>query len=987
MLRALVSIRNGSMRKPNILTRSASTLSPTDDFAPRHIGPSDSEVDEMLKVVGATSLDGLIDKTVPSQIRLKKPMVMEPARSENEALIHIRKIIEKNILKRSFIGMGYHETILPHVILRNLFENPGWYTSYTPYQGEIAQGRLEMLLNFQTMVADLTGMEMANASLLDESTAAAEAMSMCFALTKGKRHKFFVSDRCHPQTIGLVQTRADPLHIEVVVGDVHTASIDDSFAGVLVQYPDTYGAVHGFKDVVTKTHEAGALVVCATDLLALTQLESPGDWGADIAVGSAQRFGVPMGFGGPHAGFCATSEKYARRMPGRVIGVTIDTTGRPALRMAMQTREQHIRRDKATSNICTAQALLAIMAAGYGIYHGPKGLQRISSRVHSLATVTKSLLDEHGFETSSDPFFDAFTVTGVDSEEIQRLAFINCCNVRIIDEETVGLSFGEGHFTVDVVGLLKAFGIDTTEESLESAAVALPENYGEFGRATEFMTHPIFNTMQSESQMLRYLKKLETKDLSLNHSMIPLGSCTMKLNATSEMRPISWPKTTNIHPFAPADQTLGYQQLISDLNKDLATITGFAAVSSQPNSGANGEFTGLLCIKAWQEARGQGNRNICLIPVSAHGTNPASATMAGLKVVTVKTMENGDIDFEDLKEKVEKHTDNLAALMATYPSTYGVFEERIMEICDLIHDHGGQVYMDGANMNAQVGLTSPGFIGADVCHLNLHKTFCIPHGGGGPGVGSIGVAEHLAPFLPGHAVVPTGGDGLNTMTKTNRAVAAAPFGSALILPISWMYIKMLGEPGLKNATQVAILNANYMAKRLEFHYKILFRGSTGMCAHEFIMDIRPFKKCGVTEEDVCKRLQDYGFHGPTMSWPVTGTLMIEPTESEDKAELDRFIDALISIREEIREIEEGRMAYVDSPLHLSPHTANVVMAEEWDRPYSRQVAAFPAPWQKNGATFKFWPTVSRIDNVYGDRNLVCSCPPLSIYEEENIIAP
>jgi glycine dehydrogenase len=591
------------------------------------------------------------------------------------------------------------------------------------------------------------------------------------------------------------------------------------------------------------------------------------------------------------------------------------------------------------------------------------------------------LLDEAGFETSPGPFFDTFTVSGVDSEEIQRLAVLNDCNVRVIDESTVGLSFGEGHFMVNVINLLKAFEIEIDEEALEAAAVSLADSYGPFTRTTDFMTHPIFNSMQSESQMLRYLKKLETKDLSLNHSMIPLGSCTMKLNSTSEMRPVSWPKVTNIHPFAPEDQTRGYQQMIADLNKDLATITGFAAVSSQPNSGANGEYAGLLCIRAYLASKGEGDRNICLIPVSAHGTNPASAVMAGLKVVTVKTMDNGDIDFEDLSSKVEKHSDKLACLMATYPSTYGVFEEKIMDICELIHNNGGQVYMDGANMNAQVGFTSPGFIGADVCHLNLHKTFCIPHGGGGPGVGSIGVAEHLAPFLPGHKVLPTGGEGRNVVTKANKAVAAAPFGSAMILPVSWMYIKMLGEPGLKKATQLAILNANYMARKLEFHYKILFRGSTGMCAHEFIMDIRPFKKCGVTEEDVCKRLQDYGFHGPTMSWPVTGTLMIEPTESEDKAELDRFINAMISIREEIREIEEGRMKYLDSPLFHAPHVAEVVMATEWERPYSREVGAFPAPWQRHGTTSKFWPTVSRIDNVYGDRNLVCSCPPLSIYED------
>jgi len=919
------------------VSRASSVLAPTDTFAARHIGPNDADIDKMLKVCGLTSLDSLVDTTVPKGIRLAADLTLEPARGETEALAHLEEMMSANQLKKSFIGMGYYETITPGVILRNVLENPGWYTSYTPYQAEISQGRLEMLLNYQTMVSDLTGMPMANASLLDEATAAAEAMSMCFALTKGKRDKFFVDSNVHPQTKALVKTRADAAGIELVEGNVLEAQLDASFAGLLLQYPDTTGAVKGFGSVVTKAKDAGALVVAATDLMALTQLAPPGEWGADIAVGSAQRFGVPMGFGGPHAAFMATSDKYARRMPGRIIGVTIDSRGQPALRMAMQTREQHIRRDKATSNICTAQALLANMAASYAVYHGPEGLKKISARVHALASTTHSALKAKGLKVSTDPFFDTFSVSGLDSAAVQALASANGCNVRVVDDSTVGLSFGEALVVKDVCSLLKAFGVDMSVAEVEALAeTTTPAGagaFGDFARKSSFLEHPVFNAAHSESEMLRYLRKLEGKDLALNHSMIALGSCTMKLNATSEMIPVTWPKVCNMHPFAPPDQTVGYMNMIEDLNSDLAKITGFAAVSAQPNSGAQGEYAGLLCIKGYQEARGEGHRNVCLIPVSAHGTNPASSVMAGYKVVTVKTLGNGDVDFADLTEKVTKHSKDLAALMITYPSTYGVFEEGIVAITDLIHEHGGQVYMDGANMNAQVALTSPGNIGADVCHLNLHKTFCIPHGGGGPGVGSIGVVAHLAPFLPGHVVIPTGGEGENVVAKTNSAVSAAPFGSAAILPITWMYIKMLGEAGLKKATQLAILNANYMAKRLEGHYPVLFRGPTGMCAHEFILDMRDFKEHGISEEDICKRLQDYGFHGPTMSWPVSGTLMIEPTESEDLPELDRFCESMILVKQEIEDVASGKVEYADSPLHAAPHTMDMLMADDWAKPY------------------------------------------------------
>jgi len=957
------------------------------------MGPSDVEAKDMLKTIGFDSYDALIKSTVPANIMAEKPLDLEPSMTESEALAKMQEYASKNRVMKSYIGAGYYDTQVPPVILRNMLENPGWYTAYTPYQAEIAQGRLEMLLNFQTMVVDLTGLPMAVASLLDESTAAAEAMQMCFALKgkKGKKNKFFVSEDVHPQTIGLIETRAGAVGIEIIVGDHSAADFSTGdYCGTLIQYPNTYGSVESrgesYESFTKRVHDAGAMVICATDLMALTKLAAPSSWGADIAVGSAQRFGVPMGFGGPHAGFLATSDQYSRKMPGRIIGVTVDSTGKPCLRMAMQTREQHIRRDKATSNICTAQALLANMAAAYAIYHGPEGLQEISGRIHALARVAHRELGKAGFKVTEEPFFDTFTVDtsskGLTAAEVQEGAVGVGANVRVIDESTVGVTMGEGITRDDLKALLSgAFNVVSPDVTADAS---LSEVDSSVAREGEILDHPIFRQHHSETQMLRYLKTLENRDLSLNHSMISLGSCTMKLNATSEMIPVTWPELCNIHPFAPADQVTGYHEMIEDLNTDLAEITGFAAVSAQPNSGATGEYAGLLAIKKYLESKGDGHRNVCLIPKSAHGTNPASATMAGMKVVVVDNDDKGNIDIADLNSKIAKHSEKLAAFMVTYPSTFGVFEEGIVEIIDAVHDAGGQVYMDGANMNAQVGLTSPGLIGADVCHLNLHKTFCIPHGGGGPGVGSIGVAEHLAPFLPGHKVDPEASGklcGSEACTpKEDGAVAGAPFGSAAILPISWMYIKMLGADGLKQATGTAILNANYMAARLNGAYDVLFLGTNGQCAHEFILDLRPLKAAtGVTEEDVAKRLQDYGFHSPTMSWPVAGTLMVEPTESEDLAELDRFCDAMLAIRAEIDDVGSGRISIEDSPLRNAPHTIDDLMDDKWDRSYSREVGAYPAPWVRAN---KFWPTCGRVDNVYGDRNLVCTCPPLEAYEDE-----
>jgi len=948
----------------------------------------------MLKSIGFDTFEALVKSTVPENILAGDSLKLDPALSETEALTSIRAMASKNKVNKSYIGMGYYDTIVPPVILRNVLENPGWYTAYTPYQAEIAQGRLEMLLNFQTLCSDLTGLPMSVSSLLDESTAAAEAMQMAFSLKgkKGKKNKFFVSSDVHPQTIAVIETRARAIGIEVIVGDHSSTAVDNGeYCGAVVQYPNTYGAVASpgetYASFTERAHEGGAMVICCTDLMALTKLAPPSSWGADIAVGSAQRFGVPMGFGGPHAGFLSTSDKYSRKMPARIIGVTVDNKGKPCLRMAMQTREQHIRRDKATSNICTAQALLANMAASYAVYHGPDGLRDIAGRIHALARVAHRELKEAGYVVAEGPFFDTFTVDvssmGVTAADIQAKAASVGANVRVIDEATVGISMGEGITRDDLAILLNgAFSIANPDVSASPDLTSVDASVARDG---DILTHPIFRRHHSETQMLRYLKTLENRDLALNHSMISLGSCTMKLNATSEMLPITWPEFANVHPFAPHDQVTGYHELIRDLNTDLAEITGFAAVSAQPNSGATGEYAGLLAIKEYLESKGESHRNICLIPKSAHGTNPASATMAGMKVVVVDNDEQGNIDVEDLEAKIAKHRENVAAFMVTYPSTFGVFEEKIVEICDMVHEAGAQVYMDGANMNAQVGLTSPGRIGADVCHLNLHKTFCIPHGGGGPGVGSIGVAAHLAPFLPGHVVDPEasgalcGNDELCT-PKSSGAVAGAPFGSAAILPISWMYIKMNGEKGLRAATEHAILNANYMAARLSGAYDVLFAGKNGQCAHEFILDLRPLKAAtGITEEDVAKRLQDYGFHSPTMSWPVAGTLMVEPTESEDLAELDRFCDAMLSIRSEIDDVGSGRISIEDSPMRHAPHTMDDVLGEKWDRSYSRETGAYPAPWVRAN---KFWPTCGRVDNVFGDRNLVCTCPPLSVYEEE-----
>ena len=958
------------------------------------MGPNDEDGKAMLKAIGFDNFESMVKSTVPAQILTQTELKLDEPLTESEAIQSIKSMADKNKVMKSFIGQGYYDTIVPPVILRNMLENPGWYTAYTPYQAEISQGRLEMLLNFQTLVCDLTGLSMAVASLLDESTAAAEAMQMCFALKgkRGKNNKFFVSNDLHPQTIGLLETRASVIGIELVFGNHSDADFaEGNYCGAIVQYPNTYGSVESpgesYKSFTDRAHEGGAMVIAATDLMALTKLAAPSTWGADIAIGSAQRFGVPMGFGGPHAGFLATSDAYSRKMPGRIIGVTIDSEGKPCLRMAMQTREQHIRRDKATSNICTAQALLANMAAAYAVYHGPDGLKSIAGRIHALARVAHREIEKAGFTVAQDPFFDTFTIDvsskGMTAAQVQAGAEAVGANVRIIDDNTVGLSMGEGITRDDLKMLLAgAFGIVNPDVSADAS---LTEVDPSVAREGEILEHPIFRQHHSETQMLRYLKALENRDLALNHSMISLGSCTMKLNATSEMIPVTWPTFCNIHPFAPTNQVQGYHELIKDLNEDLAEITGFAAVSAQPNSGATGEYAGLLTIMKYLESKGEGHRNVCLIPKSAHGTNPASAAMAGMKVVVVDNDKEGNIDVVDLKKKIDKHRNDLAAFMVTYPSTFGVFEEGIVEILDAVHEAGGQVYMDGANMNAQVGLTSPGLIGADVCHLNLHKTFCIPHGGGGPGVGSIGVAAHLAPFLPGHVVgQEASGDLCGSdlcVPKKDGAVAGAPFGSAAILPISWMYIKMNGTEGLKKATQYAILNANYMAARLNGAYDVLFVGKNGQCAHEFILDLRPLKaSTGVTEEDVAKRLQDYGFHSPTMSWPVAGTLMIEPTESEDLAELDRFCDAMLAIRSEIDDIGSGKIKLEESPLRNAPHTMEVIMNEKWDRPYTREVAAYPAPWIRAN---KFWPTCGRVDNVYGDRNLVCTCPPLEAYMDDD----
>ncbi len=949
-------------------------LAPLDTFERRHTGSPAPEIAEMLKLIGQTSLDSLADAAVPANIRLKRPLRLPAAASETTALAELRAIASKNKIFRSFIGMGYYDCVTPGVIQRNILENPGWYTAYTPYQAEISQGRLEALLNFQTLVTDLTGMQIANASMLDEGTAAAEAMMLAHRVKLGDSHDasvFFVSDKCHPQTIDIVRTRAKPLNVSVVTGDHRTYDFAGKVFGVLVQYPDTTGSIHDFAAFFAKAHAAGALCVAATDLLALTLLRAPGEFGADVAVGSAQRFGVPMGFGGPHAGFLATKDEFKRQMPGRLVGVSKDVHGNPAMRLALGTREQHIRRDKATSNICTAQVLLAVMASMYAVYHGPEGLKRIAQRTRLLTQMLANGLKGIGAKVNAEPVFDTLAVSGVDAAKIHAAAAAAKFNLRVVDASTVGLSLDETTTAAEVETLLVCFG--ASDSQLSTLNSQLDDYDAPLARQSSFLTASVFNSYHTEHEMLRYIKRLETKDLSLVHSMISLGSCTMKLNATSEMFPVTWPEFSRLHPFAPADQTKGYAKLFAQLDKWLSEITGFAAVSLQPNAGSQGEYAGLLVIRAYHESRGEGHRNICLIPTSAHGTNPASAAMCNFKVVAVACDANGNIDVADLKAKAAEHATNLAALMVTYPSTHGVFEASIKTICKTIHAHGGQVYMDGANMNAQVGLTSPGHIGADVCHLNLHKTFCIPHGGGGPGMGPIGVAKHLVPFLPSHAVVPVHHDsGGHHM----GAVSAAPYGSASILVISWMFIRMMGPDGLKRATQVAILNANYIAQRLEKFFPVLYRGGSGLVAHECILEFRPWKKHGLEVEDVAKRLMDYGYHAPTMSFPVPGTLMIEPTESETKTELDRFCDALITIHGEMAAVASGESDKLNNPLKHAPHTAAAVTATDWVHPYSRETAAFPDHWTRAS---KFWPAVGRVDNVYGDRNLVCSCIGMEAY--------
>jgi len=952
-------------------------LAPLDTFERRHTGSPDADVALMLQTVGHPSLEALADAAVPANIRLKRDLRLPAAASETTALAELRAIAAKNKVYRSYIGLGYYDTATPGVIQRNILENPAWYTAYTPYQAEISQGRLEALLNFQTLVTDLTGLQIANASMLDEGTAAAEAMMLAHRVKLGDSHDasvFFVSDKCHPQTIDIVRTRAKPLNVTVVTGDHRTYDFAGQVFGVLVQYPDTTGSIHDFAAFFEKAHTAGALCIAATDLLALTLLRAPGEFGADVAVGSAQRFGVPMGFGGPHAGFLATKDEFKRQMPGRLVGVSKDVHGNPAMRLALGTREQHIRRDKATSNICTAQVLLAVMASMYAVYHGPAGLKRIAQRTRRLTQLLADGLKATGLTVNAEPVFDTLTVSGIDAAKIHAAAAAVKLNLRAVDPGTVGLSLDETTTVEDVQTLASLFGGSVGADLTPHASNLSPH----FERSSKFLTAAVFSKYHTEHEMLRYIKRLETKDLSLVHSMISLGSCTMKLNATSEMFPVTWPEFGRLHPFAPADQTKGYAKMFAQLEKWLAEITGFAAVSLQPNAGSQGEYTGLLVIRAYHESRGEGHRNICLIPTSAHGTNPASAAMCNFQVVPVACDANGNIDVTDLKTKITEHAANLAALMVTYPSTHGVFEISIKTICRMIHEAGGQVYMDGANMNAQVGLTSPGRIGADVCHLNLHKTFCIPHGGGGPGMGPIGVAKQLVPFLPGHVFFQDPKSQTPGPRTSVGAVSAAPWGSASILVISWMYIRMMGPDGLKRATQFAILNANYVAKRLAAHFPVLYQGASGLVAHECILEFRPWKKHGLEVEDVAKRLMDYGYHAPTMSFPVPGTLMIEPTESETKTELDRFSDALIAIHGEMAAVASGESDKLNNPLKHAPHTAAAVTATDWAHPYTRETAAFPDQWTRAA---KFWPAVGRVDNVYGDRNLVCSCVGMEAYAE------
>ena len=947
------------------------------EFQQRHIGPNMEDMLSMLKTIGVNELETLISQTVPDNIRIKQPLNIPDAISEFEYLTQLKSVATKNKVYKNFIGQGYYGTITPSVILRNIFENPGWYTQYTPYQAEISQGRLESLLNFQTMIADLTGLPLANASLLDEATAAAEAMAMLFHHVNKTdviaKPKLFVDDNLFPQTKLVLITRAEPIGIELVFGDYKTVQIDDTYFGAIVQYPANNGSVEDYRSFAKKVHDAAGYVIMATDLLSLTLLTPPGELGADVAIGSSQRFGVPMGYGGPHAAFFATNDDFKRGMPGRLIGVSIDSQGNRALRMALQTREQHIKREKATSNICTAQALLANMAAMYAVYHGATGLKQIASRIHLLAAAIANSLQQLGVQQNNASFFDTIHLSGVDAVKVKAVAEQQQFNFRYFNDGTIGITIDETTSIEEANTIIHLFELATgktisekiTANSIVATTNKIPDS---LSRTSSYLTHPIFNTHHSESQMMRYIKQLENKDLSLNTSMISLGSCTMKLNAATEMIPVSWPEFGGLHPFAPANQTAGYQQIIEELNQYLCAVTGFTACSLQPNSGAQGEYAGLLTIRAYHKSRNEVHRNIVLIPISAHGTNPASAVMAGFKVVVIKCDEAGNIDVADLKEKAEIHKNNLGGLMVTYPSTHGVFEETIKDICAIIHENGGLVYMDGANMNAQVGLTSPGMIGADVCHLNLHKTFAIPHGGGGPGMGPICVNDKLAPFLPGH---------VSGYDSTELAVSAAPFGSASILLISYAYIKMLGADGVRSATEYAILNANYMKARLEKFYPILYTGRNGTCAHEFIVDLRPFKQsAGVEAEDVAKRLIDYGFHAPTMSFPVPGTIMIEPTESEDKGELDRFCDALIAIYEEIKAIETGKVDKMNNPLKNAPHTQAMICADTWNYPYSRTEAAFPLPYV---AKNKFWPSIGRVNNTHGDRNLICTCEPVSSY--------
>jgi len=939
-------------------------------FVERHIGPNDAEIAQMLDVVGHATLDAMTDAIVPAKIKSPAPLALPESITEVQALAKIRAIADKNTVLRSFIGQGYYGTHTPNVILRNILENPAWYTAYTPYQAEISQGRMEALINFQTLCADLTGMEIANASLLDEATAAAEAMTLAKRSAKSKSDTFFVHDAVHPQTLELLRTRAEPMGIVLRVGTPAEALEAEAF-GLLLQYPDTFGQVGDYKALVDAVHARGGLVAVATDLLALTLLAAPGEWGADIVVGNSQRFGVPFGFGGPHAAFMACRDAYKRSMPGRLIGVSIDAEGKPAYRLTLQTREQHIRREKATSNICTAQVLLAVMASMYAVYHGPEGLARIARRTHRLASILAASLRSAGVQVGGD-FFDTLHITGVHADEIHAKARAAGYNLRAIDSDSVGISLDETATRADIVALAAVFGAQADVDALDASTTdALP---AALLRQSAFLTHPVFNTHHSEHELLRYLRSLADKDLAMDRTMIPLGSCTMKLNATAEMIPVTWPEFSQIHPLVPADQALGYKELIETLEAMLVECTGYDAVSLQPNSGAQGEYAGLLAIRAYHRSRGEDHRDICLIPDSAHGTNPASAQMCGMKVVVTKTDANGNVDVEDIRVNAEKYSDRLAAIMITYPSTHGVFEEEVVEICEIIHQHGGQVYTDGANMNALVGVAKPGKWGSDVSHLNLHKTFCIPHGGGGPGVGPCAVKEHLAPFLPGKL----GDNGPVGM------VSAASFGSASILPISWMYIAMMGSEGLRKATQVAQLNANYIAKRLAPHFKTLYTGRNGLVAHECILDVRPLEKTsGIGAEDVAKRLIDFGFHAPTLSFPVAGTLMVEPTESESLHELDRFIDAMIQIREEIRAIEDGRLDREDNPLKNAPHTATAVTASEWTHAYPRELAAFPLPSLK---LQKYWPPVARVDNVYGDKNVMCACIPVDAYKDDEIEA-